>query len=477
MEGADRTDIEAALLLVVIIAAGVGTWIYREPFAQSLRRFFTEPSGPLNLAITRIVFFGSTLVFAPPITEVRGYADLGDGLRFPPGNFGELLTHIPITDTLIVGAYVVFLVSGLLALVGLCTRPAAAMFVLSGFYYLGVPQLFGKVNHYHHIIWVGLIFAVARSADTLSVSAIRRRVKPEPSLAYSLPLRFLWLFMGLIYLFAGLSKYRFLGPEWVSAETGRYWMHLLWWQSGHDPPLFEPDRFAPLISLGTAFTLVFECTFILLVLFKRTRLLAVLAGLAFHNMTWFTLGISFVMLQALYVSLIDWEALLSRVAKRRAALHTNRGSPGTGHHGVRTVAAVGCSVVVILVAIGIYGLRDTETSRTAVNGWPFATYPPFASRGGDTARMLRLRVRAGDSWEPLDLRRALGFLPYERYFGLINSIHPSITSEAQYRRALEALVAYTGERRPVAIWEDKVSIDSAMSGEVLESQRLLVVNR
>jgi hypothetical protein len=361
----------------------------------------------------------------------------------------------------------VFVVSGLLALVGLCTRPAAAVFVLSGFYYLGVPQLFGKVNHYNHLIWFGLIFAVARSADSLSVSALRRRVKPEPSLAYSLPLRFLWLFMGLIYLFAGLSKIRFLGLDWINPDTGRYWMHLIWWQSGHDPPLLEPDRFAPLVSLGLAFTLVFECTFIVLVLFKRTRLLAVLGGLAFHNMTWFTLGIPFVTLQTLYVSLIDWEALASRVP---------RGSPATVRHDVRAVCAVGCTVVVILVAMGIYGLRDTETSRTVVNGWPFATYPPFAPRGGDTAQTLRLRVRVGDRWEPLDLRRSLGFLPWERYAGLINSISPGTTPEAQHRPALEALVAYTGERRPVAIWDDTVSIDPATSGEVLESKRVLVVN-
>ncbi len=443
---------------------------------RSLRRFFTEPSGPLNLAITRIVFFATALVLAPPVTEVRGYADLGDALRFPPGNLGGLLTRLPVTDTWIVGSYGVFLLSGLLALVGLWTRPAAALFVLSGFYYLGVPQLFGKVNHYHHIIWFGLIFAVARSADSLSVSAIRRRVEPEPSLAYSLPLRFLWLFMGLIYLFAGLSKIRFLGLEWVSPETGRYWMHLIWWQSGHDPPLLEPDRFAPLLSLGLAFTVVFECTFIVLVLFRRTRLLAVLGGLAFHNMTWFTLGIPFLTLQVLYVSLIDWEALVSRMAKGRSVAHANRGSPGTGHHGVRAVSAVGCTVVVILVAMGIYGLRDTGTSRSAVNGWPFATYPPFAPRGGDTAQTLRLRVRVGGRWEPLDLRRSLGFLPWERYAGLINSISPSTTPGAQHRPALEALVAYTGERRPVAIWDDTVSIDPATSGEVLVSERVLVVN-
>jgi predicted DCC family thiol-disulfide oxidoreductase YuxK len=97
-------------------------------------------------------------------------------------------------------------------------------------------------------------------------------------------------------------------------------MHLLWFQTGYRPPFVHPDEIPAVMVAGAAFTLLFETGFILLVLFRRTRPLAALAGLAFHNSTYYTMQISFWQLQFMYVSLIDWERISNWMFARRPGL-------------------------------------------------------------------------------------------------------------------------------------------------------------
>lgn len=175
-----------------------------------------------------------------------------------------------------------------------------------------------------------MIFALSRSSDDyhflLRFALPRLPIEatwitdPPRGREYALPLRFTWLLMGFIYLFPGLSKYRFDGLRWLAPGTTDHWMHLLWFQTGYRPPFVHPDQIPALMVAGAAFTLLFENGFILLVLFRRTRPLAALAGLAFHNSTYYTMRISFWPLQFMYVSLIDWERISKWAFARRPGL-------------------------------------------------------------------------------------------------------------------------------------------------------------
>jgi predicted DCC family thiol-disulfide oxidoreductase YuxK len=204
--------------------------------------------------------------------------------------------------------------------------------VLAGFYYLGVPQLYGKVDHIHHLLWIGAILAVSPSADVLSVQALWRAWRRtdtqsvellQESLRYSLPLRFIWLVLGLGYASAGLAKYRFDGLEWLSPATLAYWLHLLWYQSGaYRPPLISrPDELTPVLVGGAAFTLAFETTFLLWIFIDRARPILALAAIVFHNATNFLMRIPFWTLQIIALCLVDWERLSEAVFRRR---HTVR---------------------------------------------------------------------------------------------------------------------------------------------------------
>ena len=290
-----------------------------------------KPRGePLYLAVARILFFASALLSLPPLDAARSYAHLPSALIVPPSNGGHLLTSLPITDTWIVVAYGLTLGGAILGLIGLLPRLASAVYVVGAFYYLGVPQIYGKVDHSHYLLWIGAIFAVSRSADALSLQALwaawrrpeEQPVEPvHPSLQYSLPLRFNWLLLGFIYLSAGSAKYRFDGLVWFQPDTLRHWLHLLWFQSGYRPPILHGvDHFSPLLVVGAAFTLVFETTFILWIFSERARPFLAGAAIVFHNGTKFLMNIWFLGLQVVDLTLVDWERLSFAAFRRRMPL-------------------------------------------------------------------------------------------------------------------------------------------------------------
>jgi predicted DCC family thiol-disulfide oxidoreductase YuxK len=360
----------AAVACALLISAVV----WRRALTRAVVDFFSAESGPLNLAIARIVFFAVALFSLPDPAVVAQYAELPDALIRPPQNLGAVLAEAPLERTWIDAAYIVAVISCVLGMLGLWTRTAAALLIVSSFYYLGVPQLYGKVNHYHHLLWFAAVFALSRSSDALSVGAVvraARRPRHEEiadvprGREYALPLRFMWLFLGLVYLFPGLGKYRFDGLQWLDPETVGYFMYLKWFETGYQPALLRPDEFPVLMTAGAAFTLLFETSFILLILFRRTRPVAVLAGLGFHNSTFYTMRIPFWSLQFLYVTLIDWENLSKRVFARRPTLaFVYHGHCGTCK---RTVAVLQTIVLPGSVRF-VDALDEEEVERAGLDG-------------------------------------------------------------------------------------------------------------
>ncbi len=314
-------------LLLVLTAVGAFLRARHAELQRSVKRLFTTPAGPFNLAIARIFYFLAVAVTLPSRDTVELYVQLPHALITPPHGLAGVLASLPISSTWVGVSHMALLIACLCGIVGVLPRIAAGVVVLAGFYYLGIPQLFGKVTHYHHLLWIGLIFVFSPSADAFSLQALwrafrrgsRQEVEPIPSgLAYALPLRFIWLLMGVLYLFAGLAKYRFDGLLWFAPQTLRHWLHLLWYQTGYRPPLVaRPDHVAPLLFVGATFTLLFETTFLFWLVLDRARPFLAAAGLVFHNSTKLLMNIPFYSLQLLYPSLIDWDRLSERLLAKR----------------------------------------------------------------------------------------------------------------------------------------------------------------
>ena len=321
----------AAAVLVLLISAAL---VWRRNLRTALVRYFTEPGDALNLAVFRIAVCAAFWIGTVDLGGLYGYPKLPKGLQFPPDGLGWLVPHLPLGVSAVHTGYRIFLASLLLTAFGVFTRWAAALLAVSGAYVFLIPGLYGYVNHSEaFLIWFAILLAASPSGDALSVDALRVAwFSPERAIAhrqrssaYSLPLRFAWLMMGLIYLFPGIHKYASAGLRWASSTNLARRVYTQSYITSGWPVAHHLDHHPFLLTLGGLMTLAFEMSFLLLILFRRTRYLAAVGGIVFHNTTKVLLHISFLALQLMYVTFVPWQRIASwaggRIFKSRLLLH------------------------------------------------------------------------------------------------------------------------------------------------------------
>jgi hypothetical protein len=355
--------------------------------------FFTTPTSPRNLAIFRMAVFVGVLSQIHP-TETIWFGMVPHELQMAPFGVGWLLPHLPISKSLMTFAVTLLIIVCVTGLLGLFTRTSAVLALIASFYVLGVPEFYGTVEHYHHLIWFLAILAVSRSGDALSIDAILRTSKRmnqglttslQPSVVYSLPLRFACLLMGAIYFFPGAWKIWICGFDWAFSDNLKYQMYARWMDLDGWTPFFRLDLHPWLyrsIALGT---LVFELSFIFVVFFPRLRIVLALVGLGFHFGSGLFMRIPFFDLWICYVALFDVSGWLATLRQKFFSDGLTAGKPTRSNmdeDDFRNVnadraeskrcAPVAIVGTLLLVASCYCGARGI------VRGWPFACYPRFA---------------------------------------------------------------------------------------------------
>ena len=91
--------------------------------------------------------------------------------------------------------------------------------------------------------------------------------------------------MGVIYFFPGLWKIITSQLYWAFSDNMKYQLYEKWFLLDGWTPFFRIDHYPFLYKLGGLMTLLFETSFIFLILFPKTRMLAAISGLLFHNFT------------------------------------------------------------------------------------------------------------------------------------------------------------------------------------------------
>ena len=306
-------------LAAVLLALAV--W-QRKHVSRILRTFFTEEGEALNLAVFRIVLFATLFRFSN-LDRLLWFSELPESLRILPwGSRWWLFGVLPITATWAMTAWVALRVASFAAMLGLWTRISATAAAFLAIYVLGIPQLFGKVHHYHHLVWFAAILAASRCGDALSCDALfaawRRadqgRIDPPgPSRAYALPLRFVWLLMGLIYFFPGVWKWWTSGIGWAWSENLKLHLYAKWAELNGWMPAWRIDQHPLVYRLAGLGTLVFELGFLWCLFAPRLRLGLAVAGLAFHKGTKRFMRIGFESLQVCYVTFVNWAGVLRRL--------------------------------------------------------------------------------------------------------------------------------------------------------------------
>jgi len=291
-----------------------------------LSDFVAETSTALNLAVARIVVTGM-LLLAVNTSHVFDFFNLDPALRYPLDYGNMLWDALPFSEPVVHAVYIVFHIACLMSLFGVFSRVALLVTAGSSFYLIGLPNLFGKVNHDEiDLVLFCFLLAASSCCDTLSIDSIVRGIrggdrgeiiKSKPSPEYAFPVKAMILIFVCLYFFPGAWKVARWWGNWFTSQN----MYLL--ISGKLSEIeATPIRLWVLrqpwaLMTGAVVTILFEIGFIFLLLGKRIRPLGVAIGLAFHNVTALLMGISFFGLQVGYAVLIDWSGLLSWIARRR----------------------------------------------------------------------------------------------------------------------------------------------------------------
>lgn len=350
----------ARLALLVAVLGGIAVaGVRRRP--GLLRDFLNARDSAVNLAVLRIVVFG-ILVANPRWREAIELSNLPRDLQRPPSGLPWMLDVVPPTPGLVRVLAALFVLSALLSMLGIATRYSAVLCVTLGIYVIGIPQFYGKVSHYHHLLWFAAILAAAPSSDALSFDAIRRAwlypsVQPlQRHRGYGLPLRLCWLLLGVIYLFPGVWKFLSAGWAWAFSDNVRNQLYEHWSRLEDFVPIVPVDRWPLAYQLAGLATIIFELAFLPL-LFTRWRRWLVAAGLVFHNMTWLFMRLSFATLQVCYVMLIDWGAVARRLGAYLPASGVQLAYAADESVSLRTASAVRAADV--FCAVGTVPMEST----------------------------------------------------------------------------------------------------------------------
>lgn len=373
-------------------------------------QLWTQKGSGFNLAVFRILFFTffviGPLVFGMQHIEraLLSMTDLPQSSRVPLPFWGSLTYLLPVNATLSRICIYLLLISGFFAMIGFKTRASILLFTLAAFYVLGVPQLFGKINHNHELVWFPAILAFSGCGDYLSVDCWLKYRKFIPdatqshTYTYGRAFAGIWLLIGIIYFFPGFQKIWVGGLNWIVSDN--LWnlvvlrtVELPGWH-----PLLPLPQYPYVTKWLAAAVVVFEMGFIVMVVRPAYRFPAIIAGVFFHLGTWFMLDIFFPTLLLSYTSMLNWERWF-RVKPVNIG-DSEELKPG------KKLNAVVIFLVVANCFCGVFNIHS----------WPVSTYPAFSTLTTNQTEVLEYAELTGDGKEIIIPRRNLHQLfPVERY--------------------------------------------------------------
>lgn len=432
------------LVLVYLAVVGSIAFFRSKRLRGIVSGYLQECDSPVSLAVFRIVTMLAIFFSTDPII-IRTFAGLPEVLRVNPGVGGSFLGLFPFNAD--VGWHAAWLLRFLclFGILGIFSRTACGLVAVLALFVLGIPQSFGKVNHYHHLIWFATLLATSRCGDALSVDVLRsgtgswknQLVGPGASRTYGVPIRIAWLLMGLVYFFPGFWKVWNCGYEWGLSENLQLHLYHKWAELDGWRPFFRIDAYPWLLSLSGLGTIVFEMSFILLVLHPRTRIIAAVGGLAFHNMTNAFMAISFWNLQIFYLTFIPWNRFVRTPENKRIVSRQRIGQ----------VVAAGAMIAILNIGFGFLHLGSD---------WPFSCYPTFAGFRTTVHQQIEIAIVTKEGREEIiPLRVIHDRIPSERLVGIFNNVLKS-EKPSEREKKLGALTGvlvsfYDSENRDVRI--------------------------
>lgn len=277
------------------------------------------------------------------------------------------------------GMYVLVAVVGVAAAcvaVGWHFRVAMAVFWI-GFAWIEFIDVTTYLNHYWFVTLAGALLIVAPATNDLAPGGTHRRIANG----------WIWLFrfqIGVVYLFAGLAK---LNSDWL--------LHALplrlWLPTRTDVPvigrfLAEPSTAYALSWVGA----LFDCSILALLLWRRTRLWAWFAVVAFHVITWrlFAIGVFPWLMIGVTTIFFDpaWPRdVWARVTRTRVHARAAPAAADDSSGALTFVTAAAVAWAVLQVAMPLRHLAIPGDYRWTGEGYRWSWNVLLTERGGDVS--------------------------------------------------------------------------------------------
>lgn len=311
------------VFITILIWLTITAFLYVPSLRYRPSLYFREPTSPINLAVFRIVLFTflySTFASGKVLAQIQ----VPMALWQPPMGLNWVTQLGPFNTHWVALCSQLYLLFCLTAILGFFSRFSALMVTLLGVGLLGLMQFGGKVDHFHHLMWFTAILSVSRCGDMLSVDALLTARKnadhgildpPSTSVAYAIPIRFVWLLMGVAYFFPGYWKLLDSGLAWMTSENMRFMLYRKWTELDGWLPMFRIDQYPTACGLAGISVILLELGFIVAVIYPRLRKIVALGGLGFHVSVIVFMAIVFKSLMWCYVTFIDWAKWGQRLGK------------------------------------------------------------------------------------------------------------------------------------------------------------------
>jgi hypothetical protein len=281
----------------MVLFSSAVLWFTWPSLNARLSDFMNESASAHTLAIFRIICFG-TLLYYPDYDVIVSMSELPSDLLIPPPGWHWLLKNFmpnaKIMDLLIP----VYQVTVVAALLGYRTRMAAFFAVVLGVWLLGIPQFYGKINHYHHLFWFATIAIFAPVSDVWSLDSRRHRnhINPKKHRFY---LGVILLSIFTIYFFAGWWKLIGGGFSWIWGEAARWQIEAQLLRLGKNSTGCYNDN-PWLFKLIGLLTVLFELSWGWFMLARKTRPFILVLGVIFHLSIYIFMDINFWQLTIFY---------------------------------------------------------------------------------------------------------------------------------------------------------------------------------
>lgn len=370
-----RTEIPKYINRLIVLGTYsiIFLWVIFKDNFKIFKEFFLEEKSAFSLALLRLVVTGVIIYLNFPST-ISALSNLGqDALVSPLGWPTEVLYWItePTVTLVLTILFQIFLWG---SFVGIFTPQMIIGATITGFFVLGIPQFYGKIDHYHILWHVLLILSFSKPGNALSIDAWRKDIPQlnlSTSVKYGLPLKLTMIVIGLGYFFPGFWKFTFSGLEWIFSDNLKLKMYSKWLTLGGWTPAFRIDQYPFLYQTGALLTIIIELGFIFSLFFKKVRTVFVVAAMGFHFGVLYFMKIFFLPTMSLYVIFVNWEKLISKftptVSNIKDKLHSQSNF-------IKKYIVVGSFLVFGYVGCGLLLL----------DSWPFGVYPTFASLESET---------------------------------------------------------------------------------------------